>query len=350
MTETPPPTHALVDLATFDANLDAVRDRVAPARHMFVVKNDAYAHGADVLVPRAVQRGVEWIGALDIETAQHVRALVGDEGRVFAWLLSARDDLAGAAGEGIDLGVGDRSVLEAVASAGTTSPVRVHLKVDTGLNRNGVRLEDWEPFVARAADLQSEGRIVVEGIWSHISEASDDDDDHARTRFESALDATAAASLTPAWRHLSASAASFLRPEFRYDLVRVGAFAYGISPAGGPHESELGISPVLSLRTRVVGLRDGEAVLPLGAWHGVPSIAAGKVHVGIHGSRARVLRIEREWMSVAAPQGSRLGDEAVLFGPGGDGEPTATEWAEAIDTIGEEIVLAVDRRIPRIYR
>ena len=349
-----PLTHARVDLARFDANLRTVRSRVAPAETMFVVKNDAYGHGADVLVPRAIEHGIRWVGALDVETALRVRSLVGEGSRVFAWLLSSRDDLAAAHDAGIDLGVGDRGVLEAAASAATARPIRVHLKIDTGLNRNGVRVEDWRPFVARAAQLQAEGRISVDGVWSHISEASDEDDDRARVRFDSALSSAEAVGLAPEYRHLAASAASFLRAEFRYDLVRVGAFVYGISPAGGPHEPELGISPVMSLRTHIVGVRDGEAVLPLGAWHGVPSSVVGRsteasaVGVGIRGHRHPVLRVGRDWMSVHAGDAG-VGDEAVLFGPGDDGEPTATEWAESIDTIGEEIVLKVDRRIPRTY-
>ncbi|QDZ13880.1 alanine racemase [Humibacter ginsenosidimutans] len=344
-----PTTHVRVDLTRFDENLRAVRARVAPAETMFVVKNDAYGHGADVLVPRAVAGGIRWIGALDIEAALHVRRIAGDDVRVFAWLLSARDDLAAADAAGLDLGVGDRAILEAAASAATARPMRVHLKIDTGLNRNGVRAEDWEAFVARAAELQNEGRIRVEGVWSHISEASDADDDEARARFDSAVAAAESAGLAPEFRHLAASAASFLRDEFRYDMVRVGAFVYGISPSGGPHESELGISPVMSLRTRVVDVRDGRAVLPLGAWHGVPSTAAGKTTVGVHGAARQVDRIERDWMTVLCPD-ARPGDLVVLWGPGDDGEPTATRWAEAVDTIGEEIVLKVDRRIPRLYR
>jgi alanine racemase len=348
MSDAEPLTHARVDLSRFDANLREVRGRVAPAETMFVVKNDAYGHGADVLVPRAVAAGVRWIGALDVEAALRVRDLADDAVRVFAWLLSTRDDLAAADAAGIDLGVGDRAVLEAAASAATARPMRVHLKIDTGLNRNGVRGEDWMPFVARAAELQNEGRIAVEGVWSHISEASDADDDEARFRFDTAVATAESAGLAPEFRHLAASAASFLRAEFRYDLVRVGAFVYGISPAGGPHEAELGISPVMSLRTRVVEVRDGRAILPLGAWHGVPSTAAGTASVGLLGHAQPVDRIEREWMSVTCAD-ARPGDVAVLFGPGDDGEPTATQWAEGIDTIGEEIVLKVDRRIPRVY-
>ncbi|NNC10654.1 alanine racemase [Planctomonas sp. JC2975] len=350
MSEPLPQTYAVVDLARFDANLTAVRSRVAPAETMFVVKNDAYGHGSDVLVPRAVAQGVRWIGALDVETALHIRGIVDPGVRTFAWLLSARDDLAAAADAGVDLGIGDRSVLEAAASAATAQPVRVHLKIDTGLNRNGVRGEDWGAFVARAAELQDEGRILVDGVWSHISEASDDDDDEARRRFDLALAGAEAAGLAPEYRHLAASAASFLRAEFRYDMVRVGAFVYGISPAGGPHEEELGISPVMSLRTHVVERRGDCAVLPLGAWHGVPSIAAGRGRVGVKGRGRLVQQIGTDWMTIAADEDVLVGDDVAVFGPGDVGEPTATEWAELIDTIGEEVVLKVDRRIPRIYR
>ncbi len=88
-------------------------------------------------------------------------------------------------------------------------------------------------MIARARALEDAGRIRVVGVWSHIAEASDAEDDAARAAFEVAVTAAEAAGFALEVRHLSASAASFARPEFRYDLARVGAFCYGIRSAGG---------------------------------------------------------------------------------------------------------------------
>lgn len=346
-----PAIRAEVDLAAFDRNLARVRAQVEPAQLMFVVKSDAYTHGTAALVPRAIRAGVRWVGCLELEPAVALRPHVADDTRLFAWLLAADDDLAAARAADIDLGVGGFDVLEAVAATPGAQPARVHLKADTGLNRNGVRREEWPAFVARAAQLERTGQIRVVGILSHISEASDSDDDAARSLFDKAVAQARSAGLRPRLRHLAASAAAFGRPEFRYDMVRVGAFCYGIAPAGGPHEPELGLTPVLTLIAPIVDVRDGgtSAIIPVGSLNGLPSAAAGAVTVAIGGRPLPVREIRRHALIVDCTAGeARLGAPATVFGSG-PGAMTATGWAEQIDTIGEEIVLRLDRRIPRVY-
>ncbi|HEY0249390.1 MAG TPA: alanine racemase [Gryllotalpicola sp.] len=350
-------TRLVVDLSAFDRNLDALRARVAPADLMFVVKNDAYGQGLEPLVARALARGVGWIGCLDLGTAQRVRAFAGPGPRLLAWLLSPDDELAAGIRSDIDLGIGSLIVLEAVAATAEAlgATARVHLKIDTGLNRNGVRREDWPGFVARAAALETQGRIAVHGVWSHISEASDAEDDLARARFEGAVEQARAAGLAPRLRHLAASAAGTLRPEFDYDLVRMGAFPSGIAPAGGPYADELGLTPIAALHTTVTAVGAGTAVIPVGSWHGLPSNAAGRVTVAVRGVALPVLRIAPEH-AVLDAAGIGLvgipfaaGDDVVVFGDGSAGSITATAWAEAIGTIGEELHTRLDPRLPRDY-
>ena len=346
------PTRLRVDLAAFDHNIEVVRRTVAPAQVMMVVKNDAYGHGTETVVRRAIRTGIEWIGCLDLATALHVRAIAGPGPRALAWLLTVDDDLRRAVREQIDLGIGDAAILEAVAAAALSlgRVADVHLKADTGLNRNGVRREEWPEFVARARALERAGAIEVVGVFSHISEASDADDDAARQRFEEAIELAHAAGLRPQLRHLAASAAGFQRPSFDYDLVRIGAFLYGISPSGGPSATELGLEPIASLRTAVAFVRGDVAVLPVGAWTGLPSIAAGKVTVAIAGHALPVIAIGEDWMELDA-QGTQVaaGDEAVVYGSGIGAELSSTGWAEAIDTIGEEIQVRIDPGIARVY-
>ena len=231
-------TRLRVDLDALAANLDRVRRAVAPAELMLVVKDDAYGHGLEPVVRTAARAGVSWFGAFDVRTGVDVRAALageqthGDAARIFAWIAASREELSTALAAGVDLGVGDRALLEELASVALADGrrARVHLKIDTGLHRNGVRPEAWPEFARRAAALEAAGAIDVVGVWSHIAEASDAEDDAAREAYERALDE---AGLRPGIRHLAASAASFARPEFRYDMVRVGAFCYGIRSAGG---------------------------------------------------------------------------------------------------------------------
>lgn len=336
-----------IDLDAFAANLRVVRDRVAPAEHMLVVKDDAYAHGLAPIVRRAWSEGVRWFGAFDVPTGSEVRAVAPDA-RIFSWLVGSRADARAGIAAGLDLGVGDPDLLEDVATEARASgaAARVHLKIDTGLHRNGIRPEQWDAVTARAAALESDGLIVVEGVWSHLAEASDAEDDAARALFDDAVGRARAAGLRPSVLHLSASAASFARPEFRYDLARVGAFAYGIRPAGGPAEAELGIRPIANLTAPVVEVAGDEATIALGSLDGFPSTLAGKAVAHTPGGSRRILRVALDSIAVGAWPAAAVGDTVTVFG----GEaPSVTDHAELIDTIGEELALRVSPLVPRVY-
>jgi len=152
------------------------------------------------------------------------------------------------------------------------------------------------------------------------------------------------AGLRPRVRHLAASAASFQRPEFRAEIVRVGAFAYGIRPAGGPSQDELGIRGIATLSAPVVGT-DAEGVrVGVGALHGVPTTLEGRVEVGTPVGPRRLLRVGATESVVEAWPEALRGDEVVVYG---EGAMSATDLAEAIGTIGEEIAVRVSPLVER---
>ncbi|GAA5027105.1 alanine racemase [Microbacterium fluvii] len=335
-----------VDLDAFAANLREIAERVAPATHMLVVKDDAYAHGIEPIVRRAWIEGVRWFGAFDVRTGLAVREVLGDDARIFVWIVATAEEAAEAVAAGLDVGVGDPLLLEDVAAVGGTA--RVHLKIDTGLHRNGVRPEDWPQFTARAAEHEAAGAIEVVGIWSHIAEASDAEDDASRAVFDEAVHVAEAAGLRPRLRHLAASAASFAWPEFRYDLVRVGAFAYGIRPADGPAESELGIRPIASLVAPVEGVADGVVRIGLGSLDGLPSTLAGVLTIATEGGVRMLHAVDATASTVDGWPGATAGDEVVVLGAGA--ELSATDAAERIGTIGEEIALRISPLVRREYR
>lgn len=340
-----------VDLAALASNIARVRETVAPADLMLVVKDDAYGHGLDAVVRTAAASGVSWFGAFDVRTGCAVRAVAGGDVRIFAWIAASRDDLDTAVAARIDLGVGDSELLEEVAEAArdARAAARVHLKIDTGLHRNGVRPEEWPAFVARAARLEAAGALDVVGVWSHIAEASDQEDDDARWVFERGLSQARDAGLHPAVRHLAASAASFARPEFRYDMVRVGAFCYGIRSAGGPSARELGLVPISRLEADVVEVSGSIAKIAVGALHGLPSPLAGRAAMGSPGGPRGLIGVGTTESLVAWWPGASVGDRVTVYGPGDAGEGSPTDLAELIGTIGEEIAVRVSPLIPRVY-
>ncbi|MDF2666719.1 MAG: alanine racemase [Microbacterium sp.] len=336
-----------VDLDAFARNLRRVRDVVTPAEPMFVVKDDAYAHGLEALVGRARDEGVRWFGAFDVVTGAAVRAIAGPDARIFVWLIGGADDLEGGIAADLDLGIGDHALLDDLAALDIDRTARVHLKIDTGLHRNGIRPEDWSAALARTSALVADGRVRLEGIWSHISEASDADDDDARALFLAARDAARAAGLEPRFSHLAASAAGFARGEFREDLVRVGAFSYGIRPAGGPGEAELGIEPIASVVATVVSIDPAGVHVDVGSAHGLPSALAGLFDVATAAGPRRVETIGFTSLTVAPWETAEVGEQLSIFGRGA--LCSATDLAELIDTIGEEIALRVSPVLPRVY-
>ena len=338
-----------VDLDVLAANLGVVRARISPAELMLVVKDDAYGHGLAPVVRRAVAEGVRWFGAFDVSEAVRTREAAGAAARIFSWLTVGADEIAAALAADVELGVGDAEFLEDIAAVvrSGAAPARVHLKIDTGLHRNGIRPEEWAAVIERARVLADAGLVRVVGVWSHIAEASDAEDDAARRIFDDAVTAAEDAGLALEVRHLSASAASFDRPEFRYDLARVGAFCYGIRSAGGVGEADLGVDPAASLVAPVTHVARHEVTLGIGALHGVPSTLARRTALVIDGRRVAVRDVGLTHLRVEAWPDAAVGDEVCVFGPNA---ASATDLAETIDSVGEEILVRVSPLVPRIYR
>jgi alanine racemase len=368
-----PATEAVIDLAAIRANVAHLKGGTA-AEVMAVVKADGYGHG---LVPSAravLAGGASWLGVARLDEALALRA-AGIEAPVLAWLWlpNETEALARAVAAGVDIGVSSEWALVAVQAAvrATGRPARVHLKIDTGLSRNGASAADWPDLVAAAARAQAAGEVHVAGAWSHLVWA--DEPGHPTTArqiadFRAALDVAERAGVRPDVRHLANSAATVSLPEAHFDLVRPGVAVYGLSPI--PQLGDLGLVPAMTLRAQVAlakevgpdaGVSYGHAyrtsaatrlaLVPLGYGDGIPRAATNVGPVQINGARFTVsgrVCMDQFVVDVGALAVS-AGDTAVLFGPGGDGEPTAQDWADAVDTIHYEIVTRIGVRVPRTY-
>jgi alanine racemase len=345
---------AFVSLDALRHNIRLVRNRVSPAELLAVVKDDAYGHGVDAVVDVLVDEGVTRFGTLDLPGALALRRRQPGV-MVFAWVFDSGDDLAVAVRDGIDIGVTDEAVLERVAVAGGVSGAQpsIHLKLDTGLHRAGVLASGWDRFVKRAAALERDGLVRVAGLWTHLAEETDDDDSRSIAEHQAGVAAAHAHGIRDAMIHVAASAASYARADARFDLVRVGAFLYGIAPGGGVGPKDLGLRPVMTLQAPIRRIQqDGGrslAELPIGGASGILSDAAGNVTVAVAGRRAPVVTVEPSYTLIDVTGGApELGDTVTLFGDGSVGEPTLQEWADAMGTIGEEIVTRLTATIPRI--
>ncbi|PWW64359.1 alanine racemase [Actinokineospora spheciospongiae] len=346
----------VVDLDHLRHNVALLAARAGSADTLAVVKADAYGHGAVPVARAALEAGATWLGSCSLDEALALRA-AGIDAPILSWLDTPGTDLAAGVAAGIDLGVSSVDQLRGLSGA------RLHLKVDTGLSRNGCPPRDWPELVAAAAASDNE----VYAIWSHLACADEPDHpsvDAQAKRFADAHDVALAAGLTPK-RHLANSAATLLRPDLHFDMVRVGIAMYGLNPV--PQREDL--RPVMSFRSSVAltkRLPAGESVsyghtwtadrdttvalVPVGYADGVPRLLSGRMEVLLAGRRRPVRgRVCMDQVVVDCGDDEvAVGAEVVLFGDGSRGEPTATEWAEAIGTIDYEVVTGMYR--PRVVR
>jgi alanine racemase len=272
---------------------------------------------------------------------------------LFAWLHGRDTDFRAAIAADVDLGISAQwqldAVLAAVLAGGGDVPARLHLKIDTGLHRNGASPEDWPALVTAAVAAQREQRVVIVGLWSHLADASPEDDADALEQFRRAVDVARELGARPELLHLAASSAGIRMPEARLDLVRFGIAAYGISPFDDRSGRDLGLRPVMAIRAPILEVRDGMATIGVGSAEGIHPPAIGDAEVLVAGRRRRIsgLDVDRLTFDVDGLE-IGVGDEVTVFGSGDDGEPTAEEWARWAGTIGDEIVARV-RRLPREY-
>jgi alanine racemase len=353
---------AVVDLDAVAANTRLIRE-TAGTPVMAVVKADGFGHGLLPVARAALDGGATWLGVTTLDEALELRH-AGVPAPVLSWLHLPDEDFGTAIGEGVDLGVSSVEHLRSIVAAAGEAPARVHLKIDTGLSRNGAVTESWGELVDEAWRYEMAGAVHVRGVWSHLHTAEEPETVPEQVRrFEMALARANRAGLRPTVRHLANSAAALTLPATRYDLVRAGIALYGVEPA------HPGLRPAMTLRARAVQVKRVPAgtgvsyghdhvtarattlvLVPLGFADGVPRLAgAHGAQVWFHGTCHPVVgRIAMDQFVVdVGDTPAHVGDEIVLFGPGDEGEPTAVDWARWAGTNPHEILTGIGPRVPR---
>ncbi|MGH3425268.1 MAG: alanine racemase [Nocardioidaceae bacterium] len=370
---TRPAAEAVVDLDAYRHNLEVLGALAAGAQSMAVVKADGYGHGAVACARAARAAGVPWLGVATLEEAFALRA-AGDRGRLLTWLAPDGADFAAAVANDIDVTAASVDQLDEIVAAPARERARVHLKVDTGMSRNGAYGADWDALCAAAARAHHAGRVEVVGVFSHFACA--DDPEHPSVasqerRFVSAVDQLRDAGVEPELRHLANSAATLTRPSSHLDLVRLGIASYGLTPAPRVGSSaDFGLRPAMTLRARLALVKrvpagagvsyghtyvtDRETTLglvPVGYGDGVLRGLSNRAQVWAAGARRTIAgRVCMDQLMIDLGDADvARGESVTLFGSGDVGEPTAQDWAEAADTISYEIVTRLGNRIHRTY-
>jgi alanine racemase len=367
---------ATVDLDVISRNVEVLRKQAGSAAVMAVVKADGYGHGMLPSARAAISGGATWLGVAQLSEAMTLR----DNGihvPVLSWLHVPGSDFAGAITADIDLSVSALWCLGEVADAARAlgRTARIHLKVDTGLGRNGAFGDDWLVLVKAARSLEAEGLVRIVGVWSHF--VNSDEPTHPTVNvqlecFGQAVRDAEAAGCDLEVRHIANSAAVLTNSDAAFDLVRPGLAIYGLSPVpqlGDPQS--FGLTPAMTLSADLAatkklpagqGLSYGHlyvtsqdttvGLVPMGYADGIPRNASNVGPVSLEGTRYTVsgrVCMDQFVIDLGPDNMAQPGERVTFFGTGELGEPTAEDWAQATGTISYEIVTRIGSRVPRVY-
>lgn len=360
----------VVDLDAVVHNFKLMQSRTS-AFVLPVVKANAYGHGMVEVAKALESAGCTGFGVADTTEGLTLRK-AGITAAVLAWLHDPQDDFVEAVRHDIDLGIANLEQLDRAkrAAAASGEIAHLHLKIDTGLGRNGATEADWLELIEATKLAVAEGGVKVTGIFSHLSSTSEADDWAQIEKFKVALEQVKAAGLEYELAHLTASDGSLAYPDAHFDMIRVGIAIYGLDPFSSHRAAEFGLKPAMTAKSVVVqtkrvpagqGVSYGYlhktesettlALVPVGYAEGLPRNASGKAVVHINGKAYRIQsRIAMDQFVVDVGNDDvKVGDEVVLFGDPAAGAPSVDDLADAAETINYEIVTRMGGRFTRRF-
>lgn len=353
-------------------NVKEIRRHVGPRVQVFaVIKGDAYGHGAVEVARRALEAGADRLAVANLEEGLELRragitapVLVLGYVPAYQLLEVVRNDLT------IALYLTETATTLAAVAKGQGKKVRVHLKVDTGMNRIGVRPDKAVEFARYVRDL---GGIEIEGVFTHFASAARPDKSEAEKQysvFAKTLLDLRAAGFAPPLCHAANSAAIMEMPHTHLTAVRAGRLLYGYYPyAGSPRVLDL--RPALELKCEIAcvkAVEEGQGVgydaayrpqkattivtLPLGFTDGLSRQLAGICPVLIAGEKKRIVAFCADMCMVDVGESNllpKVGDEAVIIGKQGQEVITVDELADLLGVSLGQVLCQLSRRLPRVY-
>ncbi|HNX31062.1 MAG TPA: alanine racemase [Holophaga sp.] len=369
-------THARVHLGNIRKNIEGIRKAVGPGRKVLIaVKANGYGHGSVPVSLMAERTGVaDWLGVATVPEGIDLR-----KGGVRLPILKLShafpEEMQAAVENGITLAVGEKSNIEALQSVSKALGIkaRVHLKVDTGMGRIGVSVEE-APALARFIEQECPD-IYLEGVFTHLP-VSDDSRQIPFTkaqiaRFKQAVaEISKAIGRTPDLVHCSNSGAVLGHDDAWLTMVRPGIMIYGYYPDDTTPRT-IPLYPGISFLTRTSFVKRVEkgtsigygrtwvapedtwiATIPVGYADGFNRLFSNTGRVLVNGKSYPVVGrvcMDQSMINLGPSTDVKVGDEVVLIGRSGDQEITTDEWAKALKTITYEVTCQINSRVERIY-
>ena len=366
-----------VDLSAIQSNAQAIKAYAQVKALIAVIKADAYGHGV-IPVAQALHEEAAMYAVATVVEAVELRT-AGIRKPVLVLFNALPVQAETIVDYQLTPSVYEPTLCNALSRAvqKKKTSIKVHLDVDTGMNRGGIWYTEAVDFLKWLTSLEG---IEIEGIFTHFATADEADKSHVYLqleRFKLVLSALSKLNLRPSIVHAANSAAALTLPKAHFNAVRVGLSLYGIYPSPEVRwASSVSLQPALSWKARIISLRQsirGEGVsygrthivdeptwlatLPVGYADGYPRILSNRGEALIGGVRCRQVGsvcMDGTVFQIAPQEGDadlplHTGDEAVLIGKQGNLEITVDWVAGKAGTISYEILTRIGKRIPRIY-
>ena len=381
-----PLTWAEIDLKAYAHNIRELRRATRPqARLMAVVKANGYGHGAIEVARSALLNGAEYLGVARLHEAVELRK-AGLAAPILIFGYSSPDSAPTLIDNELTQTVYSPSTARALSeqAARRGKKIKVHIKVDSGMGRLGLLLEEPAAGVSRnsrpagiVSAVEAISRLAnleVKGIFTHFATADSADKSYANRqlkRFMEFLNRLDRAGLRPPLKHAANSAALIDLPDSHLDLVRPGIATYGLYPSDEVNQRGVDLKPVMALKSRIIHLKKVPAgfhisygityrtqkpttiaTIPIGYADGYNRLLSSRGYMVVHGQRVPVVGrvcMDLTMLDVGALKDVQLEDEVVAFGQQGEAAVTADELASKLNTINYEIVTSITGRVPRIH-
>lgn len=367
---------AEVSVSAVKQNVRQILATTNNASLIAVVKANGYGHGAKIVAEAALEAGASIIGVTDLREAFALRD-AGITAPILSWLHGPDVDFRSAVSADIQIGITRLDQIYTLAEIASELDVkpRVHLKVDTGLSRGGLAPTVWNEAFEKCAELQKAAKLEVVGIFSHLSNAGNEEDLQQAKIFEKAIETAKLMGIEPQMLHLASSAAVFTSPHLHFNAVRVGLAIYGLSPFEDKSSAELGLRPAMTLKAQIISRRtiasgvgvsygylfraEAEtqlALVPVGYADGLPRLLnTDTITATVRGTQCNIVgRIAMDQCVIDltplgdAAEAIAVGEQVTLFGDPQSGVTSVDDWARNMQTINYEIVARLGGRIEQV--
>jgi len=365
------PTYAEINLSAIARNIRQIKNRVAPAQVMAVVKADGYGHGAIEAAKVALENGASYLGVALVEEGIELREN-GIKSPILVFGGVFEDQVKSFFDYNLEMTVYQKDIIDRLSKwcLHYQKPMGVHVKVDTGMGRVGVSLQEALAFIE---SLHKTREVILQGIYTHFATADEKDKQYAYLqleRFKSIISQLENKGIHIPIKHTANSGAILDLPESYFDMVRPGVMMYGYYPSAETTQSIV-IEPAMTLKTKVLFIKEIPAqtsvsygrkfisdcttriaTLPVGYADGYNRLLTNKGMATIRGKKFPIVgRVCMDLIHVELGDDDeiQIGDEAILFGQAKNNAFTVEEICQLIDTIPYEVTCWISKRVPRIY-